>query len=55
VITYVTQIFNKNIKRNGPKTDPWGSPESKIKGDEGIQEKRTQDCLLVKELTNQFK
>jgi hypothetical protein len=39
-----------NIK--GPKTEPWGTPDSAMKGDEKIPEKRMLHCLLGSCRTN---
>jgi hypothetical protein len=48
VVNYITQIINKILKSKGPKTFPWGTPDSMKKGNENIPEKHTKDCLLFK-------
>jgi hypothetical protein len=43
------------LRSKGPKSDLSSTPESMTKGDESIRDERTQDCLLVRQLRNQFR
>jgi hypothetical protein len=38
----------KTLKRKGPRTEPWGTPEINLKGWEKLTYRRTQQCLEVK-------
>jgi hypothetical protein len=36
------------LKRKGPRTQPWGTPEINIKVREELPDRRTRECLEVK-------